>query len=114
MEWLFLQHVVLLFPGNIGSGKTTLFQHLQIQRPHFNFIAEPIDKWTAVAVFNRSTGKKTDTVNLLQQMYNETVPTFLFQIHVHQTKMKCLEQIQPNATNIFERSVHSARYIFLN
>lgn len=37
---------IVSLEGNIGSGKTTLFQLLQAQRPDWLFVKEPVDLWT--------------------------------------------------------------------
>ena len=39
--------LLISIEGNIGSGKTTILQHLKTHRPDLKFIQEPLDKWGA-------------------------------------------------------------------
>ncbi|XP_022668518.1 deoxynucleoside kinase-like isoform X1 [Varroa destructor] len=94
---------IILVEGNIGSGKTTFlkqFEHL----PNATVIPEPVNRWTAVG------GQH----NLLQLMYEEPKKYALaLQTYIQLTMLQNHRHPVTTEFKLMERSLHSARYCFV-
>ena len=98
--------------GNIGSGKTTIFNKLRekLENEKIRFIEEPVDVW-------QNTKSKEDNENILVKFYkNKEKYSFSFQILVYLTFLKgvkkCIEENPLCEIIISERSVQSGYNIF--
>lgn len=98
--------------GNIGSGKTTLFNRLKknMQNEKIRFISEPVEIWQSV----KSCG---DNEDILSKFYkNKEKYSFSFQIMVYLTFMKeikkCIQENPSCKMIIVERSIQSGYNIF--
>jgi len=58
-----LEPVLVSLEGNIGAGKSTLLKELQLLRPDWRFIPEPVDAWLS---FQSETGE-----SLLEAFYRD-------------------------------------------
>ena len=58
-----LEPVLVSLEGNIGAGKSTLLKALQLLRPDWRFIPEPLDAWLS---FQSETGE-----SLLEAFYRD-------------------------------------------
>lgn len=104
---------ILSIEGNIGSGKTTLFNHLEslIQSETVVFLREPVDLWEAFV--DEHTG-----LTLLQNYYaNQSRYSLAFQIMVRITRLQLLEETILNNPScqviICERSLESDQEVFV-
>jgi len=98
--------------GNIGSGKSTLVQHLRDlktvgDRP-LVFVAEPVNEWDQV--------KDADGKNILQLFYSDQVKhAFAFQMLAFISRYCLLDEAMranPNAVIITERCLHTDYHVF--
>ncbi|XP_018008077.1 deoxynucleoside kinase [Hyalella azteca] len=94
--------ITICVEGNIGSGKTTLLNQLSA-RPDVEVLQEPVEKWRNVK------GK-----NLLDLMYLDPLRwSHLFQSYVQLTMVQMHMKPCHAKVKIMERSIHSARYCFV-
>ena len=98
--------------GNIGSGKTTIFNKLRkiIQNEKICFIEEPVDIWQSIE-------SREDHENILVKFYkNKEKYAFSFQIMAFLTFSnqikKCIRENPLCEIIISERSIESAYNIF--
>lgn len=98
--------------GNIGSGKTTLFNILrqQMENERIRFVEEPVKIWESFT-------SSEDNENILQKFYkNKERYSFSFQIMVYFTFMneiqKCIHDNPQCEIIICERSIDSGKQIF--
>lgn len=98
--------------GNIGSGKSTLVQHLRElktvgDRP-LVFVAEPVNEWDQV--------KDADGKNMLQLFYSDQVQhAFAFQMLAFISRYCILDEAMranPNAVIITERCLYTDYHVF--
>eukprot|EP00088_Acartia_fossae_P068143 TRINITY_DN8583_c0_g1_i1.p1 TRINITY_DN8583_c0_g1~~TRINITY_DN8583_c0_g1_i1.p1 ORF type:complete len:238 (+),score=40.26 TRINITY_DN8583_c0_g1_i1:41-754(+) len=94
--------ITVLVEGNIGAGKS-LFLNKFLGIPGFQVMQEPVDKW-----------RNLNGHNLLQLMYEDPARwSMAFQTYVQLTMLK--QHLACDApVKIMERSIHSARYCFIN
>jgi deoxyadenosine/deoxycytidine kinase len=107
--------MIVSIEGNIGCGKTTLINNLEIHLKNSNItnirvLREPVDIWTEMIDSN-------DNENILTKFYNDkTKFAFSFQIFVLksvlETIIQCIEKYPDCEVIICERSVLSSRHIF--
>jgi len=91
---------IILIEGNVGSGKTKFIGHFE-NIPGVQLKYEPIDRWTNYM------GE-----NLLDLMYSDGKNYLLFQLFAYLTQLQGqLNSDQP--VLIMERSLHSARFVFV-
>ncbi|CAF1373708.1 unnamed protein product [Rotaria magnacalcarata] len=94
--------ITIAVEGNIGSGKSTVLDHLS-KSSLCDIIAEPIESWTNL---------KGD--NLLAMLYNDPHRWgFAFQANAQMTLAKLHAQPSKFPVKIMERSIYSARYCFI-
>lgn len=96
----------LSLEGNIGSGKTTLFNILKTKYKNKIFIDEPIDEWQAI--------KNKDGNNILELFYSDPKKwSFSFQICALNTKLDKLTKIDFKQNYVMsERSILTDKYCF--
>jgi len=102
---------IVSIEGNIGSGKTTLFNRL---KKHFKnndgiiFLREPIDDW------NHFTDQEGNT--MIQKFYNDQKSyAFSFQIMAFVSRLSILKEAIDKNKNIIiitERSLYTDKYVF--
>jgi deoxyadenosine/deoxycytidine kinase len=102
---------IVSIDGNIGAGKTTLFNYLRekfANRSNFVFLEEPVSLWQSICDDN---GR-----NLLELFYaDSTCWAFSFQMAAYISRLALLKETHekyPNATIITERSLNTDRHIF--
>lgn len=107
------KYLVVSLEGNIGAGKSTLFQLMREEFPEAIFLEEPLEEWQAV--------KGDPRLNMLEQFYAEPRRwSFTFQVHCIQSKLrawdreiKARERKDGEVQVVFtERSIESARAVF--
>lgn len=103
---------IVAIEGNIGAGKTTIFDKLK-QRlsnsPDVVFMPEPVDIWESIVDANGET--------ILAKFYRDSVKyAFSFQVMAYSTRLAVLRKtIRENpgcSTIICERSLEADRNIF--
>lgn len=108
--------VIFSIEGNIGSGKSTLFQLLkksidpqEIKSKRIIFLEEPVDEWSSI---QDTTSGKT----ILDLFYgNMKDYAFSFQMMAYITRLKNIQDTikkYPNSTIITERCLHTDKNIF--
>jgi thymidine kinase len=99
---------IICIEGNIGVGKTTLIQQLQIYMNDTDFIFEPIELWKSI--------KGDDNENLLLKFYNDQERwAYSFQTLAYITYMKEIEdKLRTSKTSniVLDRSLDTNKYIF--
>ncbi|XP_055308877.1 uncharacterized protein LOC129572799 [Sitodiplosis mosellana] len=94
--------ITIIVEGNIGSGKSSLLQHLQ-NRKQFEIFFEPVQKWQN---FNNH--------NLLELMYTDKKQwNFHFQMYALLTMLEIHSAISNSRVKIMERSVLTAYHCFV-
>ena len=96
--------------GNIGSGKSTLIDHLNSLDEYNNFnikiLKEPVDEW------KNFKDKDTDK-NVLDYFYTDPKRWgYLFQMNAFITRSKLIDKYKSTKIILMERSVYSDRYVF--
>jgi len=109
-------YTLVSIEGNIGAGKTTLFDELKkthADNPQYIFIKEPVDEWTKI--------KDQHNCSILQKFYlNQEAYSFPFQITALTTRLSILRNIITTVSNqpdkhyiIFtERSLQTDKKVF--
>lgn len=88
--------------GNIGSGKSTFIQHFG-KLGEVEAVSEPVEKW-----------RNLHGHNLFKLMYDNPVRwSHTFQTYVQLTMAQSHLQPCTAPVKLMERSIHSARYIFV-
>ncbi|XP_025076562.1 thymidine kinase 2, mitochondrial-like isoform X2 [Pomacea canaliculata] len=88
--------------GNIGSGKTTLLNHF-LNNKDTEVIQEPVSMWRNVRGFN-----------VLDHLYRDPSRWGMaLQTYVQLTMLKIHTKPQVQPVRMMERSLHSARYCFV-
>ncbi|XP_076470953.1 thymidine kinase 2, mitochondrial-like [Babylonia areolata] len=88
--------------GNIGSGKTTLLEHFH-NVPSVQIMAEPVDMWRNVRGHNA-----------LWEMHKDPARWGMtLQTYIQLTMLDLHTSPQTEPVRIMERSIHSARYCFV-
>lgn len=103
---------IISIEGNIGSGKTTLVDHLEhhYRGQKYIFLKEPVPVWTAVQ--DDETGE-----NILQKMYRDPEKyAFPFQIMAYitfyQRLVEAFKTCDSSTIIVCERSMDSCRHVF--
>lgn len=101
--------MLISIEGNIGTGKTTLFEILKDHykdNPNIIFISEPVDKWIKLT--------DTDGENILEKFYKDQSRwSYSFQMHAFITRSKeILNYHTSDKIIISERSVLTDHNVF--
>ena len=102
--------VILSIEGNIGSGKSTIINHLKnnIDQKNIIFLPEPVDEWENIK------DEKNDSV--LKKFYeNQKKYSFAFQMMAYISRLNLLRKTiknNPNKIIITERSLFTDKYVF--
>jgi len=106
-----MTNTIISIEGNIGSGKSTLFEQLRLKfanNPNIIFVREPVDIWDNIQDENGTT--------ILKKFYEDQIKySFPFQIIAYISRIKLLkESIQqhPDAIIITERSLYTDKMVF--
>lgn len=107
---------IISIEGNIGSGKTTLMQHLRKKYEKNSFIVflkEPVDEWEKIA--------DKEGVTMLQKFYaNQKKYSFSFQMMAYISRLKILRDAIKSinekgflkAIIITERCLYTDKHVF--
>jgi len=103
---------IIAIEGNIGAGKTTIFDKLKQRLAHDSrvvFMPEPVDIWESIA--------GSDGETILAKFYrNPEKYAFSFQVMAYSTRLAMLRKTikeNPNCSTIIcERSLEADRNIF--
>tara|TARA_B100000787_G_scaffold29469_1_gene19671 strand:+ start:4637 stop:5338 length:702 start_codon:yes stop_codon:yes gene_type:complete len=102
--------MIISLEGNIGSGKSTLFNYIkeQIESPNIIFLREPVDMWESI---------KDENGNLLEHFYNDPYKySYCFQMTAYISRLimlkDALKSLGPDGTIITERCVFSDFNVF--
>ena len=102
--------VILSIEGNIGSGKSTIIEHLKDNYKDENiiFLPEPVDEWENI--------KDKDNNSVLQNFYaDQKKYSFAFQMMAYISRLNLLRNTiknNPNKIIISERSLFTDKYVF--
>lgn len=104
--------VYVSIEGNIGSGKTTLFNSLQNKykdNTNIIFLKEPVDNWEKI--------KDENGISILKKFYdNQEKYAFPFQVIAFISRLKILRETLKNIDNdtiiITERSLYTDKMVF--
>ncbi|KAM3136692.1 hypothetical protein pb186bvf_011137 [Paramecium bursaria] len=112
--------ILISLEGNIGAGKSTLFEILRKQFPQAIFLMEPLEQWQSI--------NGDPNLNILEKYYQDPQRwAFSFQVYAYQSRLISWDQqlkqtkiTDSPSTNdcddiqlVFtERSVESARELF--
>lgn len=103
--------IIISIDGNIGSGKSTLFENLKKyydSSTHIGFVEEPVNEWKAIV--------DADNVPILTNLYKNTKRfSFRFQMMAYISRLSLLKKTikENNYSIIFtERSVYTDKEIF--
>ena len=103
-----MNRIIICIEGNIGVGKTTLIEQLQIHMNDTDFIFEPVELWKNI--------KGNDNENLLFKFYNDQERwAYSFQLLAYVTYMKEIEdKLRTSKTSniVLDRSLDTNKYIF--
>jgi len=92
--------------GNIGSGKSTLLSKLKNDDKNIIIIQEPVDDWMKL--------KNKNNESLFKCFYeNPEKYSFLFQIHIMNTRFEKILNYNKDQTIICERSIMTDINIFV-
>lgn len=108
--------IIFSIEGNIGSGKSTLFQILkksidpqEIKSKRIIFLEEPVDEWSSIQ-------DKTSRKTILDLFYgNMKEYAFSFQMMAYITRLKNIQDTikkYPNSIIITERCLYTDKNIF--
>jgi deoxyadenosine/deoxycytidine kinase len=104
---------IISIEGNIGSGKTTLFENLKkrySQHTNIVFLKEPVDEWCKI--------KDENGMTMLEKFYqDQSTYSFPFQMMAYISRLKLLKDtIQSNPCSsmiiITERSLYTDKMVF--
>lgn len=91
--------------GNIGSGKSTLVNHIRKEYPHVVIVDEPVEEWSSIT--------DLDGTTILEKYYGDQERwAFAFQMMAFITRVKRLSCIPKDKIVITERSVFTDKAIF--
>ncbi|CAD8182891.1 unnamed protein product [Paramecium octaurelia] len=105
--------IIISLEGNIGAGKSTLFEILREEYPQAIFLMEPLEQWQKI--------NGNSNLNILEKYYSDADRWgFTFQIYAYQSRLMAwdrqLQQVLQNNQQpvlVFtERSIESARELF--
>lgn len=101
--------MIISIEGNIGSGKSTIFNFLKniLSKDEFYFVEEPVSEWLKI---------KDDKENIIEKFYkNQKKYAFSFQMMAYISRLKNLQQAiknHPTKIIITERNLMTDKNIF--
>ena len=102
---------IISIEGNIGSGKSTILQHLKEYfktTKNIIFLQEPVDIWETI--------KDENGITILTKFYeNQEKYSFAFQMMAYISRLSLLKNTikeNPTAIIITERCLNTDRYVF--
>lgn len=101
---------IVSIEGNIGSGKSTLIEHLKnnYEKENIIYLEEPVKEWTNI--------KDKDGTNILVKFYEDQKKySFAFQMMAYISRLDLLRRTikeNPGAIIITERSLYTDKYVF--
>jgi len=106
-----MKTTIISIEGNIGSGKSTLFEKLKIHfanNKNIIFVREPVDIWERIQDENGTT--------ILEKFYQDQIKySFSFQIMAYISRINLLKETikeHPGVTIITERSLYTDKMVF--
>jgi deoxyadenosine/deoxycytidine kinase len=98
--------IIISLEGNIGAGKSTLFNELKAVHPEWTFVDEPVDEWMTL--------RDSDGKSLLQKFYEDRRRwAYTFQITALLSRSKALSRAAVDSQVIItERSLEADRNVF--
>jgi len=106
-----MKNTIISIEGNIGSGKSTLFEKLKIHfanNKNIIFVREPVDIWESIQDENGTT--------ILEKFYQDQIKySFSFQIMAYISRINLLKETikqHPGVTIITERSLYTDKMVF--
>jgi len=106
-----MKTTIISIEGNIGSGKSTLFEKLKIHfanNKNIIFVREPVDIWESIQDENGTT--------ILEKFYQDQIKySFSFQIMAYISRINLLKETikqHPGVTIITERSLYTDKMVF--
>ena len=106
-----MNNTIISIEGNIGSGKSTLFEKLKIHfanNKNIIFVREPVDIWESIQDENGTT--------ILEKFYQDQIKySFSFQIMAYISRINLLKETikqNPDAIIITERSLYTDKMVF--
>ena len=106
-----MKTTIISIEGNIGSGKSTLFEKLKIHfanNKNIIFVREPVDIWESIQDENGTT--------ILEKFYQDQIKySFSFQIMAYISRINLLKETikqNPGVTIITERSLYTDKMVF--
>jgi len=100
--------MIISIEGNIGSGKSTLFNYCRAQmydRSDIIFVEEPVDIWESI--------KDNNGINLLQQFYNHPYDyAFCFQMTAYISRLARLKDAIKRAEEIEATAIITERCVY--
>jgi deoxycitidine kinase/deoxyguanosine kinase len=106
-----MKTTIISIEGNIGSGKSTLFEKLKIHfanNKNIIFVREPVDIWESIRDENGTT--------ILEKFYQDQIKySFSFQIMAYISRINLLKETikqNPGVTIITERSLYTDKMVF--
>jgi len=106
-----MKNTIISIEGNIGSGKSTLFEKLKIHfanNKNIIFVREPVDIWERIQDENGTT--------ILEKFYQDQIKySFSFQIMAYISRINLLKETikeHPGVTIITERSLYTDKMVF--
>jgi deoxyadenosine/deoxycytidine kinase len=109
-------YTIVSIEGNIGSGKSTLMEHLKEtykNNPYIIFLKEPVDEWSTITDVNG--------VTILEKFYaDQNKYSFAFQMMAYISRLNVLRDALNSLDTtsdkkyviITERSLNTDRYVF--
>ena len=101
---------IVSIEGNIGSGKSTLIEHLKnnYKKENIIYLEEPVKEWTNI--------KDKEGTNILVKFYEDQKKySFAFQMMAYISRLDLLRRTikeNPGAIIITERSLYTDKYVF--
>ena len=99
--------LIISLEGNIGAGKSTLFNQLKAAHPEWIFVDEPVDEWMRL---------DSDGKSLLENFYEDRKRwAYTFQITALLSRSKALSAAcasNPDAIIVTERSLGADKNVF--
>lgn len=101
---------IVSIEGNIGSGKSTLIEHLKknYKKDNIIYLEEPVKEWTNI--------KDKNDKNILVKFYEDQKKySFAFQMMAYISRLDLLRRTikeNPESIIITERSLYTDKYVF--
>jgi deoxyadenosine/deoxycytidine kinase len=101
--------MIISIEGNIGSGKSTIFNFLKniLSKNDFYFVDEPVEEWLKI---------RDEKENIIEKFYkNQKKYAFSFQMMAYISRLKNLQEAiknNPNKIIITERNIMTDKNIF--